>query len=316
MDQLRPEGINPFGIYLDLDCNPDISSALYRWETSLRLAISVNRMSLEDAKRYIGMTMIKSASQFWLNLKLERKTQALFGDNISDIVTKVVHLLRIEFLGEGYIDRDSPQYAEKYVHALLKLELNDICLLDRYICVFQDYYYHKYGKIGTDTMYLNMFYSKIPDPCRSALIRDYPFVNSDTLERRISFLKEKLSEWCHQAYLIKKAKMIRKENVLCCRGNNLITVIGNLKKPYILKRKKLNKKLPNRFPNRFGFRRKRFFIKEDQDILGEIGIVQLEEEQFTRKIPSKQMNVDAMLAIRLDIMQMNVLISLIKRRLK
>ena len=48
MDRLRPEGINPFGIYLDLDCNPDISSTLDRWETSLRLALSVNRMSLDD----------------------------------------------------------------------------------------------------------------------------------------------------------------------------------------------------------------------------------------------------------------------------
>ena len=52
MDRLRPEGINPFGIYLDLDCNSDISSTLDRWETSLRLALSVNRMSLEDGKRY------------------------------------------------------------------------------------------------------------------------------------------------------------------------------------------------------------------------------------------------------------------------
>ena len=107
-----------------------------------------------------------------------------------------------------------------------------------------------------------MFYSKIPYPWGSELIRDYPLINSDTLGRRISFLKEKLSEWCHQAYLIKKAKMIRKKNVLCCKGNNLITVIGNLKKPYIPKRKKLNKKLPNRFPYRFGFRQKRFFIKK------------------------------------------------------
>ena len=45
----------------------------------------------------------------------------------------------------------------------------------------------------------------------------------------------------------------------------MITVIGDLKKPYIPKRKKLNKKFPNRsqnrFPNRFGFRRKRFFIR-------------------------------------------------------
>ena len=262
MDRLRPEGINQFGIYLDLDCNPDISSTLDRWETSLRLALSVKIMSLEDGKRYIGMTMIKSASQFWKNLRAETKEAALFGDNINDIVTKVIHLLRIEFLGEGYIDRDSPQYAEKYVHALLKLELNDICLLDKYICVFQDYYYHIYGKIGTDTMYLNMFYSKIPDTWGSALIRDYPFVNSDTLGRRISFLKERLSEWCHQAYLIKKAKMIRKENVLCCRGNNLIIVIGDLKKTYVPKQKKINKtfpitlpfRRPNIFPNRFGRR--------------------------------------------------------------
>ena len=36
--------------------------------------------------------------------------------------------------------------------------------------------------------------------------------------------------------------MIRKENVLCCKGNNLITVIRDLKKPYIPKRKKFNKK--------------------------------------------------------------------------
>ena len=82
------------------------------------------------------------------------------------------------------------------------------------------------------------------------LIHDYPFVNSNTLERRISFLKEILSEWCHQAYLITKAKMIRKENVLYCRGNNFITVIEDLKKPYVPKQKKLNKRFPNRFPNR------------------------------------------------------------------
>ena len=85
------------------------------------MAISVNRMTLEDAERYIGMAMIKSTSQYWQNLKPETKVQALLGENINDIVTKVVYLLRIEFLGEGYIDRDSPQYAEKFVHALQKL---------------------------------------------------------------------------------------------------------------------------------------------------------------------------------------------------
>ena len=108
MDKLRPEGTNPFGIYLDLDCNSNISSTLDRWETSIRLAIAVNRMTNDDANRYIGIAMIKSALQFYKNLKIDTKAQALDDDNITDVVAKVVHLLRIEFLGEGYIDRDSP----------------------------------------------------------------------------------------------------------------------------------------------------------------------------------------------------------------
>ena len=77
--------------------------------------------------------MIKSALQFWQNLKIDAKAQALEGDNIIDVVAKVVHLLRIEFLGEGYIDRDSPQYAKQYVHALLKLELNNMSFRQIYL---------------------------------------------------------------------------------------------------------------------------------------------------------------------------------------
>ena len=121
--------------------------------------------------------------------------------------------------------------------------------------IFQDYYYYIYGNIGIDTMYLNMFYSKIPYPWGSALIREYPFVNSDTLGRRISFLKEKLSEWCHQAYLMKKAKTIKRDNVLCCRRNDLITIIEDLKKLYKPRKNKFNK----RFHNKYG--RKRYFIR-------------------------------------------------------
>ena len=39
--------------------------------------------------------MIKSALQLWQNLKIDTKSQALVGDNITDVVAKVVHLLRI-----------------------------------------------------------------------------------------------------------------------------------------------------------------------------------------------------------------------------
>ena len=88
MDNLRLEGITPFGIYLDLDCNLDISSTLDRWETSIRLAIAVNRMTNDDAKRYIGMTMIKSVLQFWQNLKTYTEAHALEGDNFTDVTSQ------------------------------------------------------------------------------------------------------------------------------------------------------------------------------------------------------------------------------------
>ena len=116
-------------------------------------------------------------------------------------------------------------------------------------------------------MYLNMFYSKIPYPWGSVLIREYPFVNSDTLGRRIFFLKEKLSEWCHQAYLMKKAKTIKRDNVLCCRGNDLITVIGDLKKPYKPKKKKFNKRFYNRYGQKIFFiRRKPKYFRKNWNI--------------------------------------------------
>ena len=55
--------------------------------------------------------------------------------------------------------------------------------------------------------------------------------------------------------MIKKAKTIKIDNVLSCRGNDLITVIRDLKKPYKPKKKKFNK----RFYNKYG--RKRYFIR-------------------------------------------------------
>ena len=54
---------------------------------------------------------------------------------------------------------------------------------------------------------------------------------------------------------MKKAKTIIKDNVLCCKGNNLIIVIRDLKKPNKQKKKKFNK----RFYKRYG--RKRYFIR-------------------------------------------------------
>ena len=98
--------------------------------------------------------------------------------------------------------------------------------------------------------------------------------------------------------MIKKAKTIRKDNVLCCKGNDLIIVIGDLKRTYKQKKNKPYKRYGRKIY--FIKRRPRYFLKK-------IGIQ--DKERFIEKILERQKNAGVRLAIKLDIMQMNVLIN-------
>ena len=111
--------------------------------------------------------------------------------------------------------------------------------------------------------------------------------------------------------------MIRKKIVLCCKGNNLIIVIGDLKKPYAPKRNKFNKK--NSIID-LDLDEEYFLSEIDQGILGEIGITIeigiIVEERFIETTQNKQRNVDVMIATSLGIVLMNVLINSIKIKLR
>ena len=56
------------------------------------------------------------------------------------MITKTLELIRFEFVGEGSYFKDANS-VKKYANALLKLTLYDMCEIDKYICVFQYYYY-------------------------------------------------------------------------------------------------------------------------------------------------------------------------------
>ena len=43
-ESMKNEPINPFGIYLDLDCINNTEEAIDKWETALRTAVSINKM--------------------------------------------------------------------------------------------------------------------------------------------------------------------------------------------------------------------------------------------------------------------------------
>ncbi|KAL0364170.1 UNVERIFIED_CONTAM: hypothetical protein Sangu_0514600 [Sesamum angustifolium] len=81
-----------------------------------------------------------------------------------------------------------------------------------------------------------MFFAKICSPWREMLIQSYkvPEGQMDSVARRMSFLKDKLKDWCYQASIQKNMKRLRgtiKRTPLCCDNNDFPTVIGESGEP-------------------------------------------------------------------------------------
>lgn len=54
VESMKNEPINPFGIYLYLDCIRNTEEAIDKWETTTRIAVTVNKMDYDyKRKRYI-----------------------------------------------------------------------------------------------------------------------------------------------------------------------------------------------------------------------------------------------------------------------
>ena len=86
-----------------------------------------------------------------------------------------------------------------------------------------------------------MFFTKICSPWRKMLIQSYKVLEGqlDSVGRGMSFLKDKLKNWCYQASIQKNMKRLRckiKRMPLCCDNNDFSTIIGESSEPK--KRKK------------------------------------------------------------------------------
>lgn len=112
---------------------------------------------------------------------------------ITNTITRAVEAFRLEFCVEGNIIKDLIT-VQKYVIALQWLQLCDIYEIDRYICIFQDYYYHIYNQVTNTASYLPLFFVKTPDSWGYKLINTYNHETQMLFGKRISPFKDKLSE--------------------------------------------------------------------------------------------------------------------------
>ncbi|KAL0413345.1 UNVERIFIED_CONTAM: movement protein [Sesamum radiatum] len=178
----------------------------------------------------------------------------------SAIAERLGRLIKIHFIGDGYFEGSRTEKAREYTQALFGLELRNICAVDEYIYWFRKYFFQ--SGVATEIA-APMFFAKICSPWREMLIQAYkvPEGQLDSVARRMSFLKDKLKDWCYQASIQKNMKRLRgtiKRTPLCCDNNDFLTIIGGSSEPR--KRKTGNDSYP-RSSRRTSFRRRSWWSK-------------------------------------------------------
>ncbi|KAK4390291.1 movement protein [Sesamum angolense] len=118
----------------------------------------------------------------WDNTPADTKASILAGDSKSAIADRLGRLMKIHFIGDGYFEESRTEKARENAQALFSLELRT-----------------------------PMFFAKICSPWREMLIQSYkvPEEQMDSVARRMSFLKDKLKDWCYQASIQKNMKRLR-----------------------------------------------------------------------------------------------------------
>lgn len=75
----------------------------------------------------------------------------------------------------------------------------------------------------------------IPEPWGKELIDNYNRLSQDTLGKMITFLQEKLSEWCDEVTLYKRSKRLKRK-FACCSDNTISPTMIGVTRHIIIKR--------------------------------------------------------------------------------
>ncbi|KAL0386302.1 UNVERIFIED_CONTAM: hypothetical protein Sradi_3024500 [Sesamum radiatum] len=231
------------------------------WVAALKIAATTLELDRENFIRLVELSLEGSRKIGWDNTPEDTKANILAGDSKSAIAERLGRLIKIHFIGDGYFEGSRTEKAREYTQALFGLELRNICAVDEYI-----YWFHKYFfQSGVATkVAAPMFFAKICSPWRKILIQSYKVLEGqlDSVAMRMSFLKDKLKDWCYQASIQKNMKRLRgtiKRTPLCCDNNDFPTIIGESNEPR--KRKKQNNDSYLRSSKRTSFRRRSWWSK-------------------------------------------------------
>ncbi|KAL0420982.1 UNVERIFIED_CONTAM: movement protein [Sesamum latifolium] len=174
-----------------------------------RIREVINSISLDNSRKHleldrenfirlVELSLEGSVKIGWDNTPEDTKANILAGDSKSTIAERLGRLIKIHFIGDGYFEGSKTEKAREYAQALFGLELRSICAVDEYIYWFRKYFFQ--SGVVTEIA-APMLFAKICGPWRKMLIQSYkvPEGQLDSVAMRMSFLKDKLKDWCYQA---------------------------------------------------------------------------------------------------------------------
>ena len=210
------------------------------WGATIKIASTTRELDKENFMKFVELSLEGSVKIGWDNTPEDTKASILAGDPKGAIADRLGRLIKIHFIGDGYFEGSRAEKAREYAQVLFSLELTSICAVDEYIYLFRMYFVQ--SGVATEVA-APMFFAKICSPWREMLIQSYkvPEGQLDSVARRMSFLKDKLKDWCYQASIQKNMKRLRgkiKRTPLCCDNNDFPTIIGESSEPR--KRRKQN----------------------------------------------------------------------------
>ncbi|KAL0439466.1 UNVERIFIED_CONTAM: hypothetical protein Slati_2429600 [Sesamum latifolium] len=255
--------LHPYDTILNLDISDfrNTEKLIDEWVAALKIAATTLELDRENFIRLVELSLEGFVKIGWDNTPEDTKANILAGDSKSAIAERLGRLIKIHFIGDGYFEGSKAEKAREYAQALFGLELRSICTVDEYIYWFRKYFFQ--SGVATEIA-APIFFAKICSPWRKMLIQSYkvPEGQLDSVARRISFLKDKLKDWCYQASIQKNMRRLRgtiKRTPLCCDNNDFSTIIGESSEPR--KRKKQSSDSYPRSSRRTPFRRRSWWSK-------------------------------------------------------
>ncbi|KAL2235895.1 UNVERIFIED_CONTAM: hypothetical protein Sindi_1321700 [Sesamum indicum] len=202
--------LHPYGAILNLDIIDfrNIEKLIDEWVAAIKIAATTLELDKENFIKLVELSLEGSVKIGWDNTPEDTKASILAGDSKGAIADRLGRLIKIHFIGDGYFEGSRAEKAREYAQALFSLELRSICAVDEYIYWFRKYFFQ--SGVATEVA-APMFFAKICSPWREMLIQSYkvPEGQLDSVARRMSFLKDKLKDWCYQASIQKNMKRLR-----------------------------------------------------------------------------------------------------------